>query len=690
MSVLAGFDMVVELSRQSLEELIAAATLGGQSLSAPTEVVLNEGPIALDLLVLEPVALTLSPADESWATITVPFEDSSLMFDNQTLNPAKGTLVITGTFKAVVVAPGSIADSSFAQQLAFCPSIVTHTFDESVPYCAQALKELPDRAGFESTMDFALSLGLGSQQLPAGPLWLIDTTQNGTIGGRFCTPLQVAPVSDQIVGLFGSLLLGNVGHGVTSQKTPSLATGANVAVSISAAAFHDIIWCPHFGGAAAASLADQPAQLAQWVADNLPGDCGGASSILLTGDIYLTQVRIEFTAGSIQVSGSVSQSEQGVWCFGASGSFFADLTFAINNGALAPVLNPNPPATDISVDVNWYCALLFLAVAAIGGLVSVVIVTVIGAIALAIIDIVVSNQTIPKFPIGPVQIGFAGIVWTGTSITTEGLTLQGKLPTPTPAPGGWRHLSLDLSETSGAVVPVGSGTYHFPGSKACPPQDFAYVENHVDETLTATATTQLLGHPRTFAWTIGQDPPVPLTGSSGTVVVNAHASLPEPNGVAQQLGLQAMTLDFQIGPDGSTLTLTDANHYLYTLLVRADCTDGSGASVADWQEIEVIGDTIVFGSDYTSFMANCMVATKDLILHMRTLPEGVPRNGDPGDLTGEQLVQVLSAAAAQGVLNEPAVAEVSAMGGAGLRGEVFVAITGAGNHQLEAGGPAPG
>ena len=111
--------------------------------------------------------------------------------------------------------------------------------------------------------------------------------------------------------------------------------------------------------------------------------------------------------------------------------------------------------------------------------------------------------------------------------------------------------------------------------------------------------------------------------------VKSYVSLPAPDGVDLQLGQKTVSIGYQISSDGSTLTLTDKNHLVYSLLVRFDCSDTSGASVATWQEVELDGDVIQFGSDYADFMRKCMIATRSLIDLMRTLPQGVPREATP-------------------------------------------------------------
>lgn len=681
MSVLAGFDMVIELSRDKLEALITTATLGGQSLTPPTEVDLSDAGngVFISLMIFDPVTLSISPSKQpSWATISIPFDDSSFTFKGQTLTPAKGTLRIAGFFDMALVPPTSPTSPPFAQQVAFFPRAVTHTFDEGAPYCAQALAALSDRAGFEATMDTDLGEGLLTKSLAAGPRWMIDPTQNGTIGGRFCN-LTVHPISDQVVGLFGTILARNLNQGDLSQKTVSLAAGASVAVSVSAEAFHDMIWCPTLGGSAAA-LANQPGQLAQYLAANLPPDCGGASQALLPGGkgTWLTGSSIQFDQGLIHLKGNVFYGNEGAYCFRASGTFATDLTLVIKNGSLQPQLNPDPPSTDITLDVSWYCALLWAVGALIGGLITVFAAAIAWEITVVLLDFLISTVTIPALSVNPVQVGFAGISWAGVDITSEGMTLQGTLPTPHPSSNMARGEQLTVSEVDTNVTEVGSGVYHFPGTSVCPPGDFQYVENHIDPVFTITAAVQLIGHPRTFVWTIGETSPVTLKGQSGNVQVNVYPWLPMPDGVGHGLGPTMVTLEYSISADGSTLTLTDRNHYQYSLLVRADCTDGTGATVADWREIGVDGDAIKFGKDYDDFMFRCMVATRDVIGHLRTLPEGIPLGGDPGNLTQEQLVQVLQEAVREGVPGVgAALAEVSAIYGSQVRSDVFVGVVGA-------------
>ena len=121
MTLLAGFDMVIEISRSALEGLIGSASLGGQSLTPPTEMHQASGPNSIDLMVLQPLSLSLSPGATNWATIDIPFEDSTFTLSGTTLGPVKGTLSIAGFFEMLTVNGTDPNKPPFAQQVGVLP-----------------------------------------------------------------------------------------------------------------------------------------------------------------------------------------------------------------------------------------------------------------------------------------------------------------------------------------------------------------------------------------------------------------------------------------------------------------------------------------------------------------------------------------------------------------------------------------
>jgi hypothetical protein len=650
MSLLAGYDVVVEIARIALLRYIQASTVGGQALTAPTEITQGDlGSNGVDLIVLEDIDITLDPTQENWATIVVPFEDSMFAFKGTVLGPVKGTLRIHGFF-GLDDAPG--ADKTVplhVKQMAFFVKAVTHSFDETVAYSAQALSALTGRPTFEQDMNVDLGLQLASVPLYAGPTWLIDDTQNGTIGGRFCQ-LKIAAIGDQAIGLFGILLSRNKGQGDTTQKSGSAITkGENLAVSLAPNAFHDLVFCPNQAGAQAALLAKQPSKLAQYLDNNLPPDCGSASRFLMSDGNWLTGTSIAFDANVIHVNGSISHGKQGAYCFRIGGTFTTDLSFTVASGAIQPKLNPNPVATSLSLDVSWYCALLWIIGALIGGAISLLVVSIAATIAVTIVNVLVSSVKQKETDVSPIQIGFANIQFTNpVTITTEGLTLHGWLPTPAVQASAGRTATMNVSVTNPNQTVVKNGIYHYPGNVECKAKDFAYTEIHQDQVMVCTAQVTLLSRPRTFVWTIDDNPPVTLTGNSGTVTIHPNLELPQPAASNQLLGPHPVQVSYVISTDGSVLTVTDKNQYIYVLKISYDCTDKSGTKLSYWDGTIVDGDSIRFGSDYYEYVTLCSLALRILISKIRTLPQGVPRDGDPAGLSENQVIQVLRAGVLEG------------------------------------------
>jgi len=169
MSLLADFDVVVEITRSQLRDYMRTASFAGGTLVAPTELVSGDQANGIDLIVSQPVDLVLDPSAAHWATIVLPFEDSAITVLGTTAEPVAGQLLVHGVFM-IAPAPGSDPTLTPRQSLVtFQPRSVSHTFDETIPYCKVALAALGDRNAWESGLDQVLQIGLSQQSLAAGP-----------------------------------------------------------------------------------------------------------------------------------------------------------------------------------------------------------------------------------------------------------------------------------------------------------------------------------------------------------------------------------------------------------------------------------------------------------------------------------------------------------------------------------------
>lgn len=126
---------------------------------------------------------------------------------------------------------------------------------------------------------------------------------------------------------------------------------------------------------------------------------------------------------------------------------------------------------------------------------------------------------------------------------------------------------------------------------------------------------------------------------------------------------------------GFPLPLVTAS--LISPLIRVDCTDKSGMAVADWLVPAFEGDIIEFGDDYKKYVTDCRIALRILIDELKTLPQGVPRDGDPGDLSEAQVVQIIREAVLEATPGlGAALSEAANQFGVRIRNEVFGSLLG--------------
>ena len=111
------------------------------------------------------------------------------------------------------------------------------------------------------------------------------------------------------------------------------------------------------------------------------------------------------------------------------------------------------------------------------------------------------------------------------------------------------------------------------------------------------------------------------------------------------LGVQPTTVSYLL-VDDQTLQLTGKGAFNYSIKVTVECDSQTNFVAKDEQMVEFTNHTIAMGDDYDKDMHNCEMAAKMAMGLMRTVPQAVPRGGDP-PLYGE-VVQILREAVLQG------------------------------------------
>src|SRR5713101_5077220 len=100
MTTLAGFDLVIEINSQVIENAIANTPFGGTTLSPPVEVVVGNTTNGMDAILLDPIAFSLSVGTNG-ISISIPFDETTVYYNGQAVGPLKGTLQLSGTIDQV-------------------------------------------------------------------------------------------------------------------------------------------------------------------------------------------------------------------------------------------------------------------------------------------------------------------------------------------------------------------------------------------------------------------------------------------------------------------------------------------------------------------------------------------------------------------------------------------------------------
>lgn len=564
MSLLAGFDMVTEISNATIRKLIRKnMSIGGVPANPPFELTLplSGGLIGRVHVVFDDLLLDLNSDDS--LTLHLPFSLTSAMVTSPlslTICPLSGTmhikvpLVLSGgatqqvtanmAQATVTIAYTAQADQVITNSLAGLP-VTPQTFKDKAKHTIAAfVKSVPN-----ATMPMAFAVVPGA---------------DGSISPLQFSSLKIhcignADQNKQALGLFGNLLKATQGNGDVNQKTATaIAPGQDVSVSISPGAFHAVVFCPTAATALDVAVKD------------MPTSCGGAPWVHKEG-VDVMFIGDSFANGHINIDGIVHKSGTR---YDANGSFHGEITLSISGTSLTPSLNMGDP--DVSIDIPWYC---YLAIGVVLGPVATTIIFIVDQI----IDGVLSKLAgslisgVLGNGLGAVSLGgLSDASFQSVGITPEGLNLQGEVPVFVPGSSFFPSLVLDGSVTTGVKTPLSSGVWHT--QLWCKqPKDYPYTEYGQNQTGTFDITSSMLDvplHP-TYQLRATNSPTVyPLTGTSGTITlenVKTTYALPLDTGGSEVT--QDVPVDYEI--NGSMVKLKNhqksGNFTVYLTAAVKDC-----------------------------------------------------------------------------------------------------------------------
>jgi|GEM_PF-2666952 len=621
MSLMAGFDFVAEISNATLLKLVKGQLqIGGTPANPPFEATLplSAGGVTGNAhLIVDDIQLDLN-ADDS-LTLTFLFSDSSVVTDAPlalTIAPLDGSFTIR-----VAIAATSLGGSAQTLSIDLAAATIGIAFSTaSQARITTALGGGPMSVTlFQNVATQGLGNfvhGLGRQTFP------IAFNVVPGVDGSF-QPLQLESLvvhcisssdrNSQALGLLGTLLARNHSSGTPRQKNSTAITaGHDVAVSLSPGAFHSLAFCPSVAASLSASVS------------SLPASCGGAAG-LETGGVTLTNISDTFANGHINVDGTADKSG---FCYDAHAMFHAEITLFMSGTTLTPTLST--PDVSVDVDIPWYC---YLAAGLILGPLGIVITGIVNAVADNAANGIAQSAVGGVLGNGLPGISTAGLTnatFDEVAVTTEGITMNGHVQVPLPAPSARRSLRLRGSVMTTRSTVLSSGVFH---SSQCPEGDFPYTESANEQVGSYEVSATLLGEPYTLEWWISapSSPQIRLTGNRGTAVIptmDTQYALPLPAG-------SSVTQPVHVGYTISNRTIQLTNlpaegNYSFRLHVRA--TDLAGVILETSEFVLFTGNTVAVGGGYINLVQQCIRQDLDLLRRERffrdreLIPKWIPVN----------------------------------------------------------------
>jgi hypothetical protein len=642
MSLMAGFDLVIEVSSEALLKLIESnATIDGASLVPPFEVNIPLSTGSAHVIVAD-MQLTLL-VGTSKIILTMIFQDSTISLGAVDLPNLSGSFTIDTQLQLVAgqqpnqkVLGVALASAKASVQFdAASQAAITSALPPGATFAlfqvaaTQSLTTFVQKLGDKSLQPgFNILPGIDGQLSPALRLERLDVVQ--------C-------IGNDAIALFGILLADRDGQGDASHKeSTAITAGHDLCVSVSPEAFTRLQFCPaaaiHFLNITSnPPPAQAPLQLL--VLTKMPECCGGAGGVDTDG-MKITRFCPTFDTGFINLNGSFDQSG---FCYDATGTFDLQMTFQVTGSTLTASISQDHPT--VHIDVPWYCWIALFILSAIGF--GVVVAGIISAIVAIVLDSLNNFQgTTPGIPPQIMNLsGFPGVALSDAIVTPEGLTLEGKLSSAIPAP---RPAQIQITERTITVSrgAVGSGVYHFQGrafggSSLCPAEDFPYTEVSQQQTVVCQVIPTLLGTPLKLDisllvlksyWGLPQQfskvlARVKLTGLNGTVTlpVETHFPLPLPNGT--KVSAHSAQITYSIS--GNTIFLSNVpSDGTYSAWLHVEATDPADITAATTVPFGFEGDTVQFGKGYDLHMERCRNSFLESLATLSAIPAAVPRSGD--------------------------------------------------------------
>ena len=654
MSLMAGFDLVAEISNETVRKLLEKnLQIGGVPVNPPFELNLpisGGGASGTAHLIVTDLQVDLNSDDT--ITLTLFFDHTSVLTTTPMslcVCPLDGNITISAPLQ-LVSAGGSNKQVSVNLGAAVVAINWSSTANQEIASDLAGTGIPP--ALFNSFATQAITGYVQSISSPTIPLAfsVVPGTDGALTPSLQFERLEVHCISaasrnKQALGIFGILLKANDSHGDHHQKSATAITAAHdgVCISIAPGAFHSLVFCPAIASALGTDTA------------HLPGTCGPAGGFDTQG-VTVNSISDSFAPGHIDINGSVSKSG---FCYDAHGTFHGTLTFTVAGTTLTPDIAMDQP--DVDVDIPWYC---WLVAAVVLGPIGIALAAVADAVANNVANSLAGDAIknalgsgIPGVSLG----GLSGATFGSAPISPEGISLEGTVPVIVAHPSATSYMQLNGSVITVQSQEVGSGTFN--ARPWCLPEakDYPYAEYSQQQRGSYVLTGTMVVQPLTPHFSIDAGGSAKsLTGNSGSVTldnVNTHYPMPLATGGT------AMNQSVQIGYSisGATVQLTnqpsDGDYAVHLTATATDChgnpvKDGSNNNLTAAVDVQFEGDHVDIGGGYANDVQYCAQLLEKLLQrlsHQYMVHQQVPIWQEVDYPPPEELVQFIRDVMALGI-----------------------------------------
>jgi hypothetical protein len=450
----SGFDMLVQISENELNNQLATAFLAGGAFPPSISVPVNTSGVigTADLNFNTPVADLDRPRPQMG--LTIPFSNSQLQITTPlpvTIAPLGGTIVVVDSIGMITQGTNQIAAMDFNDG---APN-VTVFFDAA---SAALLAPLLTAAGLtiEQAQNMMAGVVLTQLQISIGridltpPIPVTDDDDATTVFDIDVTTVNDTSALDRDCITFGVRMASDTGGNINSVTSSMIPAGSQSLVMMSNFWLLARVMRRRIADSLGRPVTDFDTPLRLNRSIPAPGGQG-----------TLRNLEARVIGNRISVTGRATDSGTG-WSAESNFSFFIDI--GLSGGAIT--VTATTPVVDTDVDLEWWVWLVSLGLGAlfggiVGAIVAAVVLAIVEAVAEGIADGLISDGIsgslggLPSIPLGPIGGGL-----TLSSIVLDDLELRSTIVRSVSVPiknqGGYTSLGgfavdLDTGVISGGA-----------------------------------------------------------------------------------------------------------------------------------------------------------------------------------------------------------------------------------------------